>query len=76
MQRLLASHEVPLFSELSLDRLEAIHQLMHESQYLRGACVVREGDPGNDLYVVIEGELESFKVLTSRVRAAETRRES
>lgn len=61
MQRLLALREVPLFSELSLDRLEAIHQLMHESQYLRGECVVREGDPGDDLYVLLEGELEIYK---------------
>jgi len=32
MQRLLALRQVPLFTELSLDRLEAIHRLMHESQ--------------------------------------------
>jgi hypothetical protein len=61
MQRLLALREVPLFSELSLDRLEAIHQLMHESEYLVGECVIREGDPGNDLYVLIEGELQIYK---------------
>jgi HEAT repeat protein len=61
MQRLLALREVPLFSELSLDRLEAIHQLMHESEYLVGECVIREGDPGNDLYVLVEGELQIYK---------------
>lgn len=61
MQRLLALREVPLFSKLSLDRLEAIHQLMHESEYLVGECVIREGDPGNDLYVLIEGELQIYK---------------
>ncbi|MBW2391698.1 MAG: HEAT repeat domain-containing protein, partial [Deltaproteobacteria bacterium] len=61
MQRLLALRQVPLFTELSLDRLEAIHQLMHESQYLRGECVVREGDVGDDLFVLLEGELEIYK---------------
>lgn len=61
MQRLLALRKVPLFTELSLDRLEAIHQLMHESEYLRGECVVREGDVGDDLFVLLEGELEIYK---------------
>lgn len=61
MQRLLALRKVPLFTELSLDRLEVIHQLMHEADYLRGECVVREGDPGDDLFVLIEGELEIYK---------------
>ncbi len=61
MQRLLALRKVPLFSELSLDRLEAIHQLMSETQFLRGEVVVREGDPADDLYVLIEGELEIYK---------------
>ncbi len=61
MQRLLALRKVPLFTELSLDRLEAIHQLMHESEYLRGECVVREGDVGDDLFVLLEGELKIYK---------------
>ncbi|MCP5044498.1 MAG: hypothetical protein GY944_26005, partial [bacterium] len=61
MQTLLARRKVPRFTELSLDRLEIIHQLMTEAEYLRGECVVREGDPGDDLYVLIEGELEFYK---------------
>jgi len=61
MQRLLALRKVPLFSELSLDRLEGIHQLMTETRFLRGEVVVREGDPAGDLYVLIEGALEIYK---------------
>ncbi len=61
MQSLLALRKVPLFSELSLDRLEAIHQLMSETEFLRGEVVVREGDAADDLYVLIEGELEIYK---------------
>ena len=61
MQRLLALRKVPLFTELSLERLESIHQLMHESNYLAGECVVREGDIGDDLFILLEGELEIYK---------------
>jgi hypothetical protein len=61
MQRLLALRQVPLFSELNLDRLEAIHQLMTETEFLRGEVVVREGDPADDLYLLLEGELEIYK---------------
>ena len=61
MQRLLALRKVPLFTELSLERLEVIHQLMHEAEYLAGECVVREGDVGEDLFILLEGELEIYK---------------
>lgn len=61
MQRLLALRKVPLFTELSLERLEVIHQLMHEAEYLAGECVVREGDAGDDLFILLEGELEIYK---------------
>ena len=61
MQRLLALRKVPLFTGLSLDRLEVIHKIMNEAEYLAGECLVREGDPGNELFVLLEGELKIYK---------------
>jgi CRP-like cAMP-binding protein len=57
MERLLLLRDVPLFSGLSLQQLEAINQIMNERQYMRGEVVFREGDPAGELYLMIEGKI-------------------
>jgi len=61
MESLLALRRVPLFAHLSLEQLEAIGKFMSESTYLEGEVVVREGEPGQELYVMLEGEARAFK---------------
>ena len=61
MEGLLAMRRVPLFAHLSLEQLEAIGKFMTEAQYLAGEVVVREGDPGDELYVMLEGEARAVK---------------
>ncbi len=34
---------------------------MAEATYVAGEVVVREGDPGEELYVMLEGEAQAFK---------------
>lgn len=58
MERLLALKQVPLFSRLSLDQLESVNRIMTVEQFARGDVVVREGERGNRLYLVLEGEVE------------------
>jgi CRP-like cAMP-binding protein len=58
MERLLALREVPLFAELRLDQLESIQRAMRDEGYVRGEIVVREGEPGSELYLLLEGEVE------------------
>jgi hypothetical protein len=57
MERLVFLRGVALFSNLSLEQLEAIEKLTREELYVEGERVVREGDPGEELYLVMEGEL-------------------
>jgi len=61
MERLMALRNVPVFAKLHLDRLEAIHQLMSVADYLRGEEIVREGESGRELFVLLEGEVETYK---------------
>ncbi len=61
MESLLALRRVPLFAHLSLEQLEAIGKFMTEEQYIAGEVVVREGDPGEELYVMLDGEARAFK---------------
>jgi HEAT repeat protein len=60
MERLLALREVPLFAHLRLDQLESIHRAMRDEAYVRGEVLMREGEPGNDLYLLLEGEVEVY----------------
>jgi CRP/FNR family cyclic AMP-dependent transcriptional regulator len=61
MERLLALQQVPLFSQLSLEQLEAVQQITREVEYLANEPIVREGDPGGELYLLIEGKVRIFK---------------
>ena len=61
MERLLALKQVPLFATLTLDQLEAVHQITREVTYLSGETIMREGDPGGELYLLLEGTVKAWK---------------
>jgi CRP-like cAMP-binding protein len=61
MERLLALKQVPLFSQLSLEQLEAIQQISSEVEYLANETIVKEGDRGGELYLLIDGKVRIFK---------------
>lgn len=61
MESLLALRNVSLFAHLTLEQLETIHHMMREARYLAGETLVREGDAGDELFVLIEGEVEAYR---------------
>jgi len=61
MERLVALKQVPLFSQLSLEQLDALQQISREVEYLANEVIVRENDPGGELFLLIEGEVRIFK---------------
>jgi HEAT repeat protein len=61
MQRLLALKRVGLFSNLSLEQLEAVNQATHEAEYLPGEIILRENEQGEMLYLLLEGTVEIVK---------------
>jgi len=48
---------LPIFSGLSADELERVSELCEEKTYASGDYIFREGEPGNRLFIVIEGEV-------------------
>ena len=61
MEGLLALRRVPLFSHLTLDQLETISGLMRPVEYLAGEVMMTQGDPGEELYVLLEGEARAYR---------------
>jgi len=60
MERLLALKRVPLFENLNLDQLEAVLRLAGDATFLPGEVIVRQGDPGGELYLLLEGSAEAW----------------
>ncbi|HUF07531.1 MAG TPA: ATP-binding protein [Candidatus Binatia bacterium] len=53
--------ETPLFGELDADQLERLARMGSVRDLAAGELLIREGDPGDALYVVLDGELEVTK---------------
>jgi CRP-like cAMP-binding protein len=61
MERLLFLRSIPLFSQLSLEQLEAIELITRTVEYVKKEVIVREGTPGEELYLLEEGEVVVFR---------------
>jgi hypothetical protein len=57
MKELIALKKVPLFSTLTLEQLASIDRLMVTRHYVKGESIFHKGDPGSELYVVVDGEI-------------------
>src|SRR5215218_6349173 len=53
--------KIPLFADLSEEDLEQLYQMAETVSIPAGQLVLREGDPGDSLYVVLDGQLEVTK---------------
>jgi signal transduction histidine kinase len=52
---------IPLFADISEEDLEQLYKMAETVSIPAGHLVLREGDPGDSLYVVLAGELEVTK---------------
>jgi signal transduction histidine kinase len=57
--------QIPLFTDLSEEDLERLYRMAETVSIPAGQLVLREGDAGVSLYVVLEGELEVTKLQSS-----------
>jgi len=49
---------IPLFAQCSQKELRSIGQITEERTLQSGTVLVREGEPGHEVFVVVEGRLE------------------
>jgi CRP-like cAMP-binding protein len=61
--------QVPLFSGCEAQDLTALAQAVEQVQFGRGQWVIKENEPGESFFMVLEGELEVLKTLPNRKRS-------
>lgn len=57
IERIFSLQGARLFAHCTVDDLGALAPLAHELRFTAGEIVYREGDPGDALYVILEGEI-------------------
>ncbi len=61
LDKVLVSRDVPLYRELSGEQLYPVAEIAFVEAAEAGRPIVKQGDPSDDLYVVIEGSLDVLK---------------
>jgi CRP/FNR family transcriptional regulator, cyclic AMP receptor protein len=55
--------QIPVFAGLSEEALSVLAQAVDEVDYQAGEIVVREGEPGNRMFIILSGSVEVVKNL-------------
>ncbi len=73
MERTLLLKEVPLFSDLLPDDLVQVAQAAQERLFAEGAVLCREGEPGDELFVIAAGQVRVTRQADGSERLLATR---
>jgi len=65
IEKLTSVRKIPLFSDLRIRELAAITTITETKRCQKNEVVVREGDPGDALYLVMDGQLSVIKGMGS-----------
>ncbi|MCP3097639.1 cyclic nucleotide-binding domain-containing protein [Myxococcus sp. K15C18031901] len=60
VQRMFALEGVSVFSQSDVDDIAAIAAVAREGSFLAGERIYAQGDPGDALYVIVEGAIDAF----------------
>jgi CRP/FNR family transcriptional regulator, cyclic AMP receptor protein len=52
---------IPMFAGLSPDRLEQVREGMHERSVSAGADIITQGEPGDAVFVILEGAVKVYR---------------
>lgn len=58
--------DIPIFSSLNESEISDVMKITREKRFTQGDVIMREGDDGDTMYLVLEGELEVSKTLTMK----------
>ncbi len=57
MDRILFLKRVPLFSTLPPAELKQVAAIAIEQYYLHGDAITRQGEPGDEMYIIVSGQV-------------------
>ena len=57
MERILLLRRVPLFADLSPIDLQRVAAIAREEDFTDGEIICEQGEPGNEMYVIVSGEV-------------------
>ena len=60
-EKIILLKRIDIFAGLSVSELSAIASITEEAAYPAGDVIIREGDPGDSLYLVINGRVSVIK---------------
>ena len=63
LERILLLREIPIFAELAPEDLELVANIAREEWYPRGAVLFHQGDEGNMMFVIVEGNLQVLRTV-------------
>jgi CRP-like cAMP-binding protein len=58
VQKILFLRNIPLFSGMPPDELSHLAGIAEEVVYPEGEVIIREGDHGEEMFLIVEGEIE------------------
>lgn len=63
LERILLLREIPMFAGLAAEDLEQIADIAHEQLYSTRGIICREGESGNALFIIVNGEVDVVKAM-------------
>ena len=60
VQKLFLLEEVHVFSQSDVDDVAAVAAIAREARFRKGERIYSQGDPGDALYVIVEGEVDAL----------------
>jgi CRP-like cAMP-binding protein len=63
LERILLLREIPIFANLSPEDLKLVAEMAREEWYPRGAVLFHEGDEGDVMFVIVEGDLQVLRTV-------------
>ncbi|MGD9101744.1 MAG: Crp/Fnr family transcriptional regulator [Anaerolineae bacterium] len=64
MDEMLLLQRIPLFSDLLKEQLQSLAETLERRTYRKGDIILRQGAPGNSLYVIVSGRVRIYTLST------------
>ena len=61
IEKIICLKKVPIFENLTEEELFALSRIALEKDYKPGETILKEGEPGHELYIIVDGEVEIIK---------------